>query len=174
MADETMYATHGFLSIVREGAEHIKDSDIEIFTLSVGGNTAKAGYFVTQDDATDQSKIVDLAITTDENFVGQILAPVKPADAYDLDDVLTDGIEVYVLKPMGGRVKTAAFYEPVAGPVAVNRGLIAVIGTEGGKIRLWGYTNAASETDTLEEKVGTFAQYHVGHTTEDRIVIINY
>lgn len=177
MADETMNGTHGFRDIIRGGAvERLLPSDYDILTLSVGGNTAKAGHIVTI--AGETYPACDLAITTDEHAYGIILAPVYPDNItnYDIDTAITDGELVRVLKVGYGRklgVQVAVFLEATAGPLAVVPGTKVVIGTEAGKVRKYVYGDAASETDTLEELVGTAAEADAGSAADDHILIID-
>ena len=155
-----MNGTHGFLRIIRGGAlERLTDSDYAIVTLSVGGDTAKAGHVVTMTGETEPN--VDLAITTDNQVYGVILEPVFPDNiaAYDIDKVITDGEKVRVLKVGFGRrlgVQVAMISDASQG--AVLPGDQIILGANAGQVQKWAYLDAASETDTLEEFVGISAQ----------------
>ena len=119
MADETIGATHGFLSIIRN-TDMIVSEDIIVRTLSVGGDTAKAGMIVATDGET--ANLVDTAITTDVAVSGIILGPVLPADTYDIDDAMVDGIDVFILKLRGirGAYQVAVFHEATSGVTALE------------------------------------------------------
>lgn len=171
MASETMYGTHGFLDIIRKGRHLLTPDNFETCILSVGGDTAKAGMIMTQKG--ESENYVDQAGTGDNPY-GILCRPSRPADTYDLDDAIVDATEVLILKlPLPPGVEVAVFYEHKAGPVAVEDGYPAALGSAAsGMVCLWAYTDAAAATDTLVEKVGTFAQVHAGHATEERIVCI--
>ena len=174
MADQTMKADLGFLSVIRKGVP--RPEDLDILTLSVGGNTAKAGHVVTINGETYPN--CDLAITTDTEAYGIILEPVYPDNIsnYDLDTAITDGELVRVLKVYPGGssrgIQVAVFLEAKAGPVALVPGDQVAIGTEAGKVRKFLYTNATEATDTQTEVIGKAAQAHAGDATNDKILII--
>jgi len=172
MADETMYGDHGFLSIVRGGSEHIRQSDIIVRTLVAGSDTVKAGMALSGDGM--GANTADHAITTDKAFLGICLGPVSPADTYDLDDVITDGTLVKILKPCGLRTKVAVFYEAVAGPIALVEGDKIAVGTEAGKVRKFVYADATAATDSFDEFIGTSAEVDAGSTDTDHVIVINY
>lgn len=175
MADETMGVTHGFRSIIRGGnVDQLRGNDFDVLTLSVGGNTAQVGDVVTI--AGETYPACDLAVTTDEHAYGIITSPLFPDNMtnWTIDTAITDGELVNVIKlnrSLG--VQVAVNLEAIAGPIAVLPGQKAVIGTtNAGHVRLWAYTDAASETDTLEEFVGTFDEIDAGSAADDHIVII--
>lgn len=175
MADETIVVTHGFRSIIRGGLRNLVPSDYDILTLSVGGNTAKAGHFVTINGETYPN--CDLAVTTDRQVYGIILEPVFPDNitSYTLDTAITDGQLVRVLKVGFGRklgVQVACFLEATAGPLAVVPGDLISLGTEAGKARLHVYTDATAATDSLEEVIGVAAEADAGSAADDHILII--
>ena len=169
-----MKADLGFVSVIRKGTP--RPEDLDILTLSVGGNTAKAGHIVTINGETYPA--CDLAITTDTEAYGIILEPVYPDNIsdYDLDTAITDGelVRVLKLKPGGtGRgLQVAVFLEAAAGPIALVPGDQVAIGTEAGKARKFVYTNATEATDAPTEVIGVAAQAHAGHATDDKILII--
>lgn len=174
MADEFLLADEGFLSVVRAGSENLKDSDFEVVTLSVGSDIALVGEFVTH--ASETAPNVDLAVTSDASFVGVIVRPLLvPSSSWDIDTALIDGTDVVVLKPTGGRCTIAVYREPTAGPVAVVKGDIAVLGTaDKGMVRKFIYADATAATDSFVEVVGKFAEAHAGHASENRIVLLDY
>ena len=167
-----MYGDHGFLSIVRGNAEHIRQSDIIVRTLSIGSDTVKAGHVLSFDGMT--AGLIGYAVTTNIAFGGICMGPVSPADTYDLDDVIADGTLVKVLKPMAGRVKVAVFYEAEAGPLALVEGDKIAIGGESGKVRHLLYTDGTDATDLNTEYVGTSAGVDAGSTDTDHVIVINY
>lgn len=120
MTDETIKGTKGWLDIYRGGLP-IRDIDLEIATLSVGGNTAQVGMGMTGQGETDPA--VDIVVDGDESFRGILYNPVvRPSDTWDIDDALTDGIEVKLLKPSGGQRKVATFINGLDGGGACERG----------------------------------------------------
>lgn len=171
MADETMKGTHGFLSVHRGGT--LNPNNIVQRTLSVGGNTAKAGMILTTTGET--AGYVDQAGQTDQPY-GILLAPSVPADTYDIDDAIDDGtlVDIYLL-PSDGTTEFAMFLAALAGPVAVVEG--APIGVDNvtaanGKVALWAYTNATDQTDNTSRVIGRAAMHHAGHATEVKILVV--
>lgn len=174
MADED-YADFGYLEVIRGGAvETLVPSDYDVLTLSVGGNTAQAGFIVTING--EVYPACDLAITGDLQAYAIILGPVFPDDIanYLMTSTIVDGTKVRVLKinhrTMG--VLVAVFLETTAGPLAVVPGQPLTIGTEAGKVRKHVYGDADQATDTLAEKVGTCAEADPGSAADDHIILM--
>ena len=109
MADEALYSGKGWLSPIRGGSEHIRDSDYEIVTLSVGSNIAKVGFAVTSTGEVDPAVDLMAGAGANDTFRGIIIEPViRPLPvagvAWNPDVALIDGTEVRILKRTGGRV----------------------------------------------------------------------
>lgn len=99
MADETLYASNGMLSILRGGSEHLRDSDIEIVKLT---SAAKVGMALTSTGMSDP--MVEI-LTTGDTFRGLLMGPViRPSDSWAIDDDIAANSWVYMLKPTGGRL----------------------------------------------------------------------
>ena len=152
----------------------IVSEDIIVRTLSVGGNTAKAGMPVATDGET--ANLVDRAVTTDVALLGLILGPVLPADTYDIDDLLVDGIDVFILKLRGirGAYQVAVIHEATSGVTALEEAIEIAVGTEDGKVRIFTYTDSTAATDSSSEIVGSSAETATLSTTDDHVIIINW
>lgn len=175
MADETVYTTKGYLSIIRA-----IDPDIDINayivqrTLDVGTDTAVAGDVVTGNAETQG--LIDLAIDTDSETgpLGVILGPTVPGAQYDLDDAIADGTMVNVLMPTGGRTQIAVVCGSSAGPVAWSEGDYVRVSNVAGEVEKWVYTDGADSTDALYLVIGQIAQVYAGSATDDRVIQIYY
>jgi hypothetical protein len=175
MVDETIYATKGALNVICGGNVHeLTEQDYDTVQLSVGTNTALAGYIVTRTGET--SPAVDLAITTDLDPYGIILYPMYPDNIadYDIDTLITDGEWVKILKiGTGKKIKVWAYLGNLAGPVAVTVGQKCSLATNlAGGVQGWAYTDAAAATDTLHEQVGVILEADAGNATEQRVIKI--
>ena len=144
-------------------------------TRRVNGATHQVGYVVSLAGETPPD--LALGITTLEHAIGVIDYPtdieavLQEDPNWTADDVIPDNADVEVIK-LGSGAIMALKLEATAGPVAVAQGDKIVMGTEAGKVRRFLYTDAASETDTLEELVGYAAEAHAGHATEDRQLLV--
>lgn len=172
MTDEVM-SDMGFLSIIRN-TDRIYNEDIIVRTLGVGASTARAGEIVATDGET--AYLVDRAVTTDVNILGIILGPVLPADTYDIDDTLTDGIDVFILKLRGihGAYQVAVFHEATAGVTALEEGMEIQVGAGAGKTRILTYADSTAATDMSTDAVGSSAETSTVSTTDDHIIVINW
>ena len=173
MADETIGVTHGFLSIIRN-TDMIVSEDIIVRTLSVGGDTAKAGMPVATDGET--ANLVDTAVTTDVAVLGIILGPVLPADTYDIDDVIVDGSDVFILKLRGirGAYQVAVIHEATSSITALEEGIEIAVGATAGKVRIFTYADSTAATDSSSEILGSSAETATLSTTDDNVIIINW
>ena len=170
---EAFYATHEFLSIIRSSGP-IFSEDIIVRTLSVGGDTAQAGHIVNA--YAETAGYVDLADHADEeSHIGVILGPVLPEDSYDLDDTITDGSEVYVLKKRPrGAYQVALLHAPVASETTLVEGTAMAVGTTAGQVIAWAYTDAKGSTDTSMLIVGTLAHYDTMSSTAVSVCVVNW
>lgn len=148
--------------------------DIIVRTLSVGAATATAGMPVATDGET--AYLVDTTITTDVAVLGIILGPVLPADTYDIDDTMTDGIDVFILKLRGirGAYQVAVILEPTSGITALEEAIEIAIGTEVGKVRIHTYGDGTAATDSHSETIGSSAETATVSTTDDHVIVINW
>lgn len=175
MADETVYGTKGYTSIIRAIDP---DIDIDYYTiqrtLAVGTDTAVAGDVVT--NHTETQGLIDLAIDTDTQTgpLGVILGPTMPGMQYDLDDAIDDGTMVNVLLPTGGRTEIAVVCGSSAGPVAWSEGDFVRVSGVAGECEKFVYTNSADSTDALWLVIGQIAQVYAGDTSSDRVIQIYY
>jgi len=172
MGDETLYATKGYLSIVRWCDPSINlASYIVQRTLSVGGDTAKAGDVMSSDGET--IGLVDVAGEADVQIAGILMGPNRPGDNYDLDDVIVDGTTVDILRPTGGRTIVSVILDSTATTSADIEEFDWIrVGNTAGHVELFVYA-AADSTDTFEIVVGKAAEVMANHA-DDRVFAIWY
>lgn len=170
---ESLYATHEFLSVIRSGGPIFAD-DIIVRTLSVGTATAIAGHIMGA--AGETANYVDCADDGDlEAPVGILLSPVLPDDGYDLDDTLTDGIEVYILKRhTRGSYQVAVHHSPVSGVTTLAENRLVRVGLTKGEVQAFTWADSAASTDSLQTVVGTVAHYDIMSSTANTTLIINW
>jgi hypothetical protein len=172
MADNTLYGTRGFLH-GKQGGPVLNTHTM--LTRRINGSTAKVGHVVTSTGETQPD--VALAITTDEKALGVIVYPTEIEDVlqsdpdWNIDTAIPDNKDIDIAK-LGSGAIVACFLEAAAGPIPVERGDKIAIGTEAGKVRKFAYTDAASETDTLEEVIGYAHEASDGHATDDLIILV--
>jgi hypothetical protein len=173
MANETLYATKGYLSVIRWIDPSINiDSYIVQRTLSVGGNTAVPGDFMT--GAGETQGLVDICAEGDTGFLGVMLnETIIPAD-YDIDEAADDGLTVDILRPTGGRTIIAVICDSSGGPVAWEEGDYARIGSAAGHVESWIYNDTNMSTDSFALVVGKLAEVYAGHTSDDKVIHIWY
>jgi hypothetical protein len=173
MGNETLYATKGYLSIIRWVDPSINiDAYIEQRVLSVGGNTAVAGDVMTV--AGETQGYVDICAESDTGFLGINAGLTVPPDNYDLDDAQTDGETVNILRPTGGRTIVALICDSSGGPVAWEEGDYARVGSTAGHVESWIYNDTNMSTDTFALVVGKLAQVYAGHTSDDKVIHVWY
>jgi hypothetical protein len=175
MADETLYGTKGYTSIIRAIDPSINiDYYIIQRTLAVGTDTAVAGDIVT--NHTETQGLIDLAVDTDTQTgpLGVILGPTVPGAQYDLDDAIADDTMVNVLLPTDGRTQIAVVCGSSAGPVAWNEGDFVRVSNVAGECEKFVYTDGADSTDSLFLVIGQIAQVYAGSATSDRVIQIYY
>jgi len=168
MASETI-SGKGNLSIIRKGMENLSSSDF--VERRTNGADVRAGMVVGARGETDGSIDVDPSVTTDNAFVGIVIEPSIPIEGYEIGDALPDNTLIKVLRPTGGRCEVFVVVD--TSPGAIDDGDKAVLSASAGQVTLWAYTDAASETDTLEEFVGYFVD-NVADVAEDRVRNIRY
>jgi hypothetical protein len=174
MGDETLYATKGYQSIIRWCDPTIsKEAYIVQRTLSVGGDTAKAGDVMSADGET--IGLVDVAAESDVQIAGILMGPTRPGDDYDLDDTIADGTTVDILRPTGGRMMVSVILDSTATTGAdIEEFDYIRVGSTAGHVELFVYLNAADSTDTFELVVGKAAEVMANHTADDRVFTIWY
>ena len=173
MANETQYATKGYTTIIRWVDESIDlGSYIIQRTLSVGSDVAVAGDVMSADGET--IGLVDRAVTTDVGFCGILLGPNRPGDTYDLDDAITDGTTVDILRPTGGRTIVSVILDSTTTAAHDIEEFDWVRVNEAGHVELFVWANAADSTDTFEIVVGKAAEVMANSDTDDRVLSIWY
>jgi hypothetical protein len=86
--------------------------------------------------------LIDVAAESDLGFIGILLGPVRPADTYDLDDVIVDGTTVNVLRPTGGRTIVSVILDSTATTTAdLEEGDWIRIGSTAGHVEKWVYND---------------------------------
>ena len=172
MADETLYATKGYTSIVRWVDPKINLASY-IVQRTLNTATAKAGDVMTGDAET--IGLVAEAAEADVQIAGILMGPTMPADGYDLDDVIATGTTVDILRPTGGRTIVSVILDSTATTTADIEEFDWVrVGTSPGHVELFVYVNAADSTDTFEIVVGKAAEVMANHTSDDRVMAIWY
>ena len=173
MGDETLYATKGYLSVIRWVDPSINlASYIVQRTLSVGGDTAKAGDVMSADGET--IGLVDVADQGDVQIAGILLGPTSPGDTYDLDDVIVDGSTVDILRPTAGRTIVSVILDSTTTTGADIEEFDWIrVGDSPGHVELFVYVNAADSTDSFEIVVGKAAEV-MDNGTDDRVFAIWY
>ena len=174
MGDETLYATKGYLSIVRWCDPSIKlDAYIIQRTLDVGGDTAVAGDIMSSDGET--IGLVDVCAESDVQIAGILMGPNRPGDTYDLDDTIVDGTTVDILRPTGGRTMVSVILDSTATTTADIQEFDWIRqGSTAGHVELFVYVDGADSTDSFELIVGKAAEVMGNHTADDRVFTIWY
>jgi len=174
MGNETLFATKGYQSVIRWTDPSINiDAYIIQRTLSVGSSTAVAGDIMGGEGETQG--LVDISEQADLGFIGILLGPVRPADGYDLDDVITDGYTVNILRPTGGRTIVSVILDSTTTTAHdLEEGDWVRIGTSAGHVMKWVYTNAADSTDSFSIVLGKAAEVIGNHTSDDRVFAMWY
>jgi hypothetical protein len=174
MANETLFATKGYQSVIRWADPSINiDAYIIQRTLSVGAATAVAGDIMSAEGETQG--LVDIAVEADLAFLGILLGPVRPADGYDLDDTIADGTTVNILRPTGGRTIVSVIVDSTTTAAAdFEEGDYARIGNSAGHVEKWLYTDNADSTDSFSIVVGKAAEVLANHTADDRVIGLWY
>ena len=173
--DESLYATKGYTSVIRWVDPEI---NIDAYTvqrvLHVGSNTAIAGDVVT--GAEETQGYVDLAAADDTGFLGVILQPTVLPENYDLDDVITDGETVNVLRPTGGRTIISVILASNTAALSNEEGDYVSVDIQGvaGQVSGWVYTDTDMDTDTLALVVGKVVAPITSDTADYQVINIWY
>jgi hypothetical protein len=170
--NETLYATKGYLSVVRSVDPSINiDWYIIQRNTKTGLATTVAGdvmgcYGETQGE-------VDQMVNTDSDMgvLGVCLGPTVPAANYDLDDAIAADTMINILRPTGGRTIISVVVDSAA--VALYEGDFMIVG-EAGHVAKWVYNDTDDSTDTLYLVVGQSAQVYAGDASDDRVIDIYY
>lgn len=160
--------TAGYLSIIANMQEDDLAEFIEEYELNVGGDTAKAGFIVTQvgevtaaTPGTHNHITLASAYNAANNaafgFTGIILRPKVRPENYDLDDTITDGTIVLVLKPTGGKAIVRAYYADNSDDVLPGQKLS--LSATAGKLMKTTFTFTATPTvGELEAALGALSE----------------
>ena len=174
ITDQTLYASLGFLSVIRWVDPSINiDSYIIQRTLSVGGNTAVPGDIMSADGET--AGYVDIAVNTDLGFVGVFLNETIITADYDIDEAASDGISVDILRPTGGRTIIAVILDSTGGAATgIEEGDYVAIAGTAGHVAAWVYADSADSTDTEEIVIGRSAEDVTVSATADMVFHVWY
>ena len=173
VANETVYTTKGFSSIIRWVDPSINiDAYIIQRTLSVGGNTAVPGNVMGADGETQG--YVDVSAEGDLGFLGVFLNEKIITDGYDIDEAAVDGITVDILRPTGGRTIVSMILASHASAFAIEEGDYLRVGDTAGQIESFVYADTADSTDTEEIVVGRSATDHTTDATGDQVIYVWY
>ena len=101
------------------------------------------------------------------------MGPTSPGDTYDLDDTITDGTTVDILRPTGGRTIVSVILDSTTTTTCHIEEFDWIrVGHTAGHVELFVYA-AADSTDTFEIVVGKAAET-VTDSTDDRVFAIWY
>lgn len=172
--NETLYGTFGYTEVVRWTDPSINiDSYTIQRALSVGSKTAVASDVMTA--AAESQGYVDICAETDTSFLGILLSPTVPPEDYDLDETITDGDTVNLLRPTGGRTIVALILCSSAGSQpAAEEGDYARVGAAAGQVESWVYGDNADSTDTFMLVVGKYAEPKTVSATDEQVLHVWY
>lgn len=167
MATENIKSDKGHFGIIRNGYLPL-ESETEIVRLSVGSNIAKVGHIMTyKGEVTAGTHTTHRDVThaasgnaagnTAFKFAGVILSPEPiPSETYTIDDVLTDGTFVKILKPTGGKAVLSMFYTDNSDDVLPGQMLSL---DTAGKLKKTAFTFTATPTVTeLETALSSYTE----------------
>jgi hypothetical protein len=173
MVDESLYATRGYVSVIRWVDPSI---DIDSYTiqrvLSVGTDTTIAGDVMATEG--ESQGYVDIAAESDLSFLGVCLGPTVIPTDYDLDDVIADGETVNILRPTGGRTIISVILASHTGAFQIEEGDYLRVGDTAGQVESWVYTDNADSTDTMQNVIGKSATDITTSATDDQIINVWY
>ena len=173
MANETLYITKGFVSVIRWVDPSINiDSYIIQRTLSVGGNTAVPGNIMGADAETQG--YVDVSAEGDVGFLGVFLNEKVITADYDIDEAAIDGVTVDILRPTGGRTIIACILASHASAFQIEEGDYLRVGDTAGQLESFVYADNADSTDSEEIVVGRSRTDHTTHATDDQVIYVWY
>ena len=172
MADETLYATKGYTSIVRWCDPKINLASY-IIQRTLNTAAAVAGDVMSGDGET--IGLVDVADEDDVQIAGILMGPTMPGDDYDLDDVIATGTTVDILRPTGGRTIVSVILGSDTTTAAdIEEFDWLRVDAVAGHVELFVHVNAADSTDTFEIVVGKAAEVMANSLTSDRVIAMWY
>ena len=171
MANETIYASKGYLDIIRWVDPSINIDSYIVQRVDAGGGT-RPGDLVTGAGETQGN--IDVLDEADTGFLGIMRNETIITADYDVDETAAAGVTIDVLRPTGGRTICSVICGSLAGTVAWEEGDYARCDTVDGQVESWIYNDTNMSTDTLALVVGKLAQAYAGHATEYRVVHIYY
>ena len=171
MGNETLYATKGYLDIIRWIDPSI-NIDSYIVQRVENGGTAKPGDLMT--GAGETQGLVDVLDEADTGFLGIMRNETIITADYDIDEVASTGVTIDILRPTGGRTICAVVCGSLAGPVAWEEGDYARADVVDGQVEAWIYNDTNMSTDTLALVVGKLAEVYAGNATSYKVVHIWY
>ncbi len=172
MANETVYGTKGYLSIVRWVDPSINLNSYIIQRIEGATGTIVPGDVVT--GAGESQGSVDVCAESDTSFLGVALNETIITEDYDIDEIAAVGVTLDILRPTGGRTIIAVICDSSAGPVAWEEGDYARVGSVAGHVESWIYNDTNASTDTFALVVGKLAEVYAGHTSDDKVIHLYY
>ena len=172
VADETLYATKGYTSVIRWVDPSINiDAYIEQ-RVDNGGGATIAGNIMGADAQTQG--YVTIAAETHVGFLGVCLGYTVPVADYDLDEAITAGETIDILRPTGGRTIIACILCSHVSTFSIEEGDYLRISDEAGKLESFVYTDTADSTDTFEIVVGKSVDDTITLSTSDIVIHVWY
>ena len=175
MADETLFATKAYQSVIRwtDPSINLDAYIIQRTTSASTSNATVAGDIMGGEGETQG--LVDIAAEADLGFIGICLGPVRPADGYDLDDTIADAKIINILRPTGGRTIVSVILDSTATTTSdLEEGDWVRIGSTAGHVEKWIYTDTADSTDSFSIVLGKAAEVIGNHTSDDRVFAMWY
>ena len=174
MAEETLYATKGYTEVIRWVDPSINIDSYIVQMVDNGGGATTAAMVVGCDGETQG--YIDPSVESDVSFLGICLGPTIPpaAGTYDLDDTLTAGETVNVLRPTGGRTIVACILASHASSFAIEEGDYLRVGDQDGHLESFVFGENADSTDSFEIVIGKSADDKTTHATEQRVIHVWY
>ena len=171
MANETIYATKGYLDIIRWIDPSI-NIDSYIVQRVENGGTAKPGDLMT--GAGETQGLVDVLDEADTGFLGIMRNETIITADYDIDEVASTGVTIDILRPTGGRTIVSVICDSLAGPIPWEEGDYARCGSGDGHVEAWIYNDTNMSTDSMALVIGKLAEVYAGHTSDDKVIHIWY
>jgi len=140
---------------------YTSDKPDAIIEAVTNGTDIKPGHVVTNVGESNEEDI-DLCGQT-ETPLGVVLCNPD----HNIDDAYSDNTTVQVAR-CGSGCKVRVWYQANGGDA--QKGEIVVLGSEAGKVVVYGYTDGAVNTDTLATKVGRLAEAVTNDATDDQVV----
>ncbi len=171
MANETLYATKGYLSIIRWQDPTLNVDAYRIQRVDNSDGDIVAGHVVGSHGETEG--LVDLAEQSDTSYVGVCEGLTVPIANQDLDDVITASKALTILRPTGGRTIIAVICDSAGGPISWVEGEYVSVGAAG-HVMKFVYNDTNDSTDTFMNVIGRIAEVFTGHTSDDKVIHIWY